>query len=176
MGTVIAIGGQAGFLDARGNLPRLKRVLLVDSLAAVWGGVCGASSVTTYIESAAGVSLGGRTGLVSVVTGGLVFIAMWFAPLVGAVPSVATAPALVIVGFVMLAGVSEMDLTSVEEGFPAFITLLLMPLTESISCGIGAGFLMFVLVKLLRGRIGDVSPWLGGLALVFLANFLWGRW
>ncbi len=174
MGTVIGVGGQAGFLDAQGNLPRLNRVLLVDSLAAVWGGVCGASSVTTYIESAAGVSEGGRTGLVSVVVAALFLMAMFTAPVVGAVPAVATAPAMLVVGFLMMGVVREMDLSSVEEGVPAFLTLLLVPLTQSISCGIGVGFISFVALKLVRGRGGEISPWLYGLALLFAANFIWG--
>ncbi|MBM3878273.1 MAG: NCS2 family permease [Verrucomicrobia bacterium] len=171
MGTVIGVGGQGGFLDAQGGLPRLDRVLLVDSLAAVWGGVCGASSATTYIESAAGVSEGGRTGLVSLVVAGLFAASMFLAPAVGAVPAVATAPALLVVGFLMIRVVGEMDLASADEGMPAFLTLLVMPLTLSISRGIGVGFLAWVLVKLLRGRARDVSPWLYAIAALFALSF-----
>lgn len=174
MGTVIGVGGQAGFLDAQGNLPRLNRVLLVDSLAAVWGGVCGASSVTTYIESAAGVSEGGRTGLVSVVVAALFLLAMFIAPVVSAVPAVATAPALLVVGFLMMGVVREMDLSSVEEGMPAFLTLVLVPLTQSISCGIGVGFITFVALRLVSGRGREVSPWLYGISLLFVGSFIWG--
>jgi AGZA family xanthine/uracil permease-like MFS transporter len=175
MGTVIGVGGQAGFLDAQGNLPRLNRVLLVDSLAAVWGGLCGASSVTTYIESAAGVSEGGRTGLVALVVAALFLLAMFLAPVVGAVPAVATAPALLVVGFLMMGVVREMDLTSAEDGLPAFLTLVLIPLTQSISCGIGAGFVSYVAVKVLRGRGRTVSPWMYGIALLFAVSFAWGK-
>jgi len=143
----------------------------VDSLAAVWGGLCGASSVTTYIESAAGVSAGGRTGFVSVVVAVLFLMAMFFAPVIGAVPSLATAPALVVVGFLMMNLVREMDLNSADEGIPAFLTLLLIPLTQNISCGIGVGFLATVAVKLLSGKAREVSPWLYGITLVFLLHF-----
>ncbi len=174
MGTVIGIGGQAGFLDKRGNLPRLNRVLLTDSLAAVWGGLCGASSVTTYIESAAGISEGGRTGLTSLVVAVLFLLSLLFAPLVGVVPAVATAPALIIVGYLMIRVVHEMEFETVEEGIPAFLTMLLIPFTQSISFGIGVGFISHVVVMLLRGRGGDVSPWMYAIALLFAISFAWG--
>lgn len=174
MGTVIGIGGQAGFLDKQGNLPRLNRVLFTDSLAAVWGGLCGASSVTTYIESASGISEGGRTGLVSVVVGVLFLLSLLSAPLVAAVPAVATAPALIVVGYLMMRVVLEMDFESAEEGIPAFLTLLLIPLTQSISFGIGVGFISHVLVMVLRGRGREVSPWMYVIALLFAISFAWG--
>ncbi|MGC8784330.1 MAG: NCS2 family permease [Armatimonadota bacterium] len=173
MGTVIGIGGQAGFLDEQGNLPRLNRVLLTDSLAAVWGGLCGASSVTTYIESAAGISEGGRTGLTAVTVGVLFLLSLLFAPLVGAVPSVATAPALIIVGYLMMGVVREMDFVTPEHGIPAFLTMLLIPLTQSISFGIGVGFISYVVVMLLRGKGREVSPWMYGIALLFAISFAW---
>ncbi|MER3474517.1 MAG: hypothetical protein C4335_10910 [Armatimonadota bacterium] len=174
MGTVIGIGGQGGFLDEQGNLPRLDRVLLTDSLAAVWGGLCGASSVTTYIESAAGISEGGRTGLTSIVVGILFLLSLLFAPLVAVVPGVATAPALVIVGYLMIRVVHEMEFDSVEEGIPAFLTMLLIPFTQSISFGIGVGFISYVVVMLLRGKGHAVSPWMYGIALLFALSFAWG--
>jgi len=171
MGTVIAVGTQGGYMDAQGQLPRLKRVLVVDSLAAAWGGLCGASSVTTYIESAAGVSAGGRTGFVSVVVAALFLLAMFFAPVIGAVPAIATAPALVVVGFLMMSLVREMDLESPDEGIPAFLTLLLIPMTQSISCGIGVGFIATVVVKVFGGKARDLSPWLYAIALLFVLHF-----
>ncbi len=174
MGTVIGIGGQAGFLDEEGNLPRLNRVLLTDSLAAVWGGLCGASSVTTYIESAAGISEGGRTGLTSLVVSALFMLSLLFAPLVSMVPAVATAPALIIVGYLMIRVVHEMEFDTVEEGIPAFLTMLLIPFTQSISFGIGVGFISHVIVMLLRGKGRDVSPWMYGIALLFAISFAWG--
>lgn len=174
MGTVIGIGGQGGFLDERGRLPRLNRVLLTDSLAAVWGGLCGASSVTTYIESASGISEGGRTGLTAVVVGMLFLLGLLFAPLVAVVPSVATAPALVIVGYLMIKVVHEMEFESVEEGIPAFLTMLLIPFTQSISFGIGIGFISYAVVMVLRGKASEVSPWMYGIALLFAVSFVWG--
>ncbi|HNU51884.1 MAG TPA: NCS2 family permease [Verrucomicrobiota bacterium] len=173
MGTVIGIGEHGRFLDAQGRLPRLNRVLLVDALAAVWGGCCGASSVTTYVESAAGVSQGGRTGLVSVVVALLFLGALFFAPAIGTVPAIATAPALVVVGFLMVGLVRDMDLASPHEGIPAFLTLILIPLTQSISCGIGVGFIAAVLLKVVAGRAREVSPWLYAIAALFALSFAW---
>ncbi|MBK9138258.1 MAG: NCS2 family permease [Verrucomicrobia bacterium] len=175
MGTVIGIGGQGGFLDAHGRLPRLNRVLLVDSIGAIWGGLCGCSSVTTYIESAAGVSAGGRTGLTAVVVAAGFLLAMFLAPIVSAVPAVATAPALVVVGFLMMAVVKEMDVISADDGLPAFLTLLVIPLTQSIATGIGVGFISLVLVRVCTGRARQVSPWLYGIAALFAASFIWGQ-
>lgn len=175
MGTVIGIGGQGGFLDTEGRMPRLNRVLFVDSLAAVWGGLCGCSSVTTYIESAAGVSAGGRTGLTAVVVALGFLLAMFFSPVVSAVPAVATAPALLAVGFLMLSVVKEMDVTTAEDGLPAFLTLLVIPLTQSIATGIGVGFISLVLVRVCRGRAAQVSLWLYAIAALFAASFIWGQ-
>ncbi|MBI2765871.1 MAG: NCS2 family permease, partial [Chloroflexi bacterium] len=138
MGTVIGIGGQAGWLDQRGRLPGIRRILLVDSLGAAFGGLMGASSNTTYIESAAGVSSGARTGLASVVTGVLFLLCVFLAPVVAVIPPEATAPALVLVGFLMAAIISKIDLTSVDEGLPALLTMVVMPFTYSITNGVGA--------------------------------------
>ena len=175
MGTVIAVGEQAGLLDPDGHLPRLNRVLLVDSLAAVWGGWCGCSSVTTYIESAAGVSAGGRTGLVAVVVGALFAAAMFLSPAAAALPGVATAPALVVVGFLMIRVIRDMDVTSADDGLPAFLTLILIPLTQSITTGIGVGFIMHVIVKVIQGRFRSVSPWLYLIASLFALQFALSR-
>ncbi|MBI2164642.1 MAG: NCS2 family permease, partial [candidate division NC10 bacterium] len=124
MGTVIGIGGEAGWLDEKGKLPRLNRILLVDSLAAVFGGFSSASSATTYIESAAGVSEGGRSGLTSVVTGLLFFLALFFSPVAGVVPPQATAAALIVVGYLMCSIVKDIPFGDFEEGFPALMTLV----------------------------------------------------
>lgn len=156
MGTVIGVGGEAGFLDPEGRLPRLKQVLLVDSLAAVAGGAASASSATTYIESAAGVSEGGRTGLTSVVTALCFFAALFFAPIAGVVPPQATAPALIIVGYLMCTLVKEIPFGDFEEGLPALLTLTVMPFTYSITNGIGAGFITFTFLKLVRGKGKEV--------------------
>ncbi|MBI1736810.1 MAG: NCS2 family permease [Candidatus Rokubacteria bacterium] len=152
MGTIIGVGGQGGFLDRDGRLPRAKRVLLVDSIGAVFGGFANASSNTTYIESAAGVTEGGRTGLTAVTVGVLFLGAMFLAPLAAVIPAQATAPALIIVGFYMMSLVTGIRWDDVEEAIPAFVTMLVMPFTWSITNGIGAGFVSYVAIKLLAGQ------------------------
>src|SRR5215831_16971131 len=159
MGTIIGVGGRGGFLDGRGQLPRADRVLLVDSLGALFGGLANSSSNTTYIESAAGVTEGARTGLASVVTGLLFLGAMFFSPLASAIPAQATAPALIIVGFFMMGIAREIPWDDYEEAIPAFMTMLVMPFTWSITNGIGAGFITYAAIKLLRGR-GGALHWM----------------
>ena len=168
MGTVIGIGGEAGWLERNGRLPRLNRVLLVDSLAAVVGGAAGASSATTYIESAAGVSAGARTGLTSVFTGLCFLLALFFSPLAAIVPAQATAPALVIVGFLMVVIVREIRFSDIEDGFPALLTLTVMPFTYSITNGIGAGFVSYCFIKLVRGKGPTVHPMMWTAAVAFV--------
>jgi len=172
MGTVIGIGGEAGWLRPDGTLPRLNRVLLVDSLAAVAGGAAGASSATTYIESAAGVAAGAKTGLASVVTGACFLLALFFAPLVGVVPPQATAPALVVVGYLMARVVRAIPFDDLDEGFPALLTLAVMPFTYSITNGIGVGFIAYCFIKLARGRGREVRPLMYATALAFLVYFV----
>ena len=171
MGTVIGIGGEAGWLDREGKLPRLNRVLLVDSLAATAGGIAGASSATTYIESAAGVSEGAKTGLASVTTGLCFLLALFFAPVAGVVPPQATAAALIVVGYLMCKIVREIPFGDLEEGFPALLTLTVMPFTYSITNGIGAGFIAHSFVKLVRGKGPEVHPMMYGATLAFLVYF-----
>ncbi|HEU5314657.1 MAG TPA: NCS2 family permease [Chloroflexota bacterium] len=171
MGTVTGIGAEAGWLDEQGRLPRLRRVLLIDSLAAALGGLFGTSSATTYIESAAGVSEGGKTGLTAVVTGLLFLLCLFLAPLAGMIPPEATAPALILVGFYMAAAARGIDFGDIEEGLPALLTLAAMPLTYSITNGIGAGVISFVLVKLARGKAAQVRPMMWVAALAFLLYF-----
>jgi AGZA family xanthine/uracil permease-like MFS transporter len=156
MGTIIAVGSKMGALDAQGRLPRVNRVLLVDSLGAMVGGLANSSSNTTYIESAAGVAEGGRTGLVAVTAGVLFLLAMWFAPLAGVIPAQATAPALIIVGFYMMTIVRDIPWSDAEEGIPAFVTMLVMPFTWSITNGIGAGFVTYTILKVCGGRRSQV--------------------
>jgi len=160
MGTIIGVGGKGGFVGPDGSLPKSDRVLLVDSLGAVAGGFANSSSNTTYIESAAGVSEGGRTGLVSVVVGVLFLLAMFFAPIAGVIPAQATAPALILVGFYMISVVREMPWDRYEDAVPAFVTMLVMPFTWSITNGIGAGFVTYVAIKVLSGRGRAVHPML----------------
>jgi AGZA family xanthine/uracil permease-like MFS transporter len=152
MGTMTAIGAEAGLLDEEGNPPNTKRILIVDSIAAAAGGAASVSSNTSYIESAAGVGEGARTGLASVVTGVLFLLTTLFAPLVVIVPNEAAVPALVLVGFLMMQQVRGIDWDDLEIAIPAFLTIVLMPFTYSISAGIGAGFLAYVLIKLVRGQ------------------------
>src|SRR5438552_3201420 len=164
MGTIIGVGGKAGFLDARGRLPGAGRVLLVDSIGAVLGGVANASSNTTYIESAAGVAEGGRTGLASVVVGILFLLSMFFSPLASVIPAQATAPALIVVGFLMMTIARDIPWEDYEEAIPAFVTMLTMPFTWSITNGIGAGFVTYVAIKVLNGK-GRQVHW-----MVYLAS------
>ena len=172
MGTIIGVGGKGGFLDAQGRLPGANRVLLVDSLGAVFGGVANSSSNTTYIESAAGVTEGARTGLAPVVTGVLFLVAMWFSPLAGVIPAQATAPALVVVGFYMMSVVRDIPWDDHEDAIPAFVTMLVMPFTWSITNGIGSGFVTYVVIKVLDGRARQVHWMLYLAAVAFLVYFV----
>ena len=172
VGTIIGVGGKGGFLDPNGRLPGSNRVLLVDSLGAVLGGVANSSSNTTYIESAAGVAEGGRTGLVAVVTGLLFLVAMWFSPLASVIPAQATAPALIIVGFYMMSMAREIAWDDFEEAIPAFVSMLVMPFTWSITNGIGAGFVTYVAIKVLSGRGGRVHWMLYLAAAAFVVYFI----
>jgi len=156
MGTIIGVGEQGGFLDREGRLPRANRVLLVDSLGAMFGGLANASSNTTYIESAAGVAEGARTGIASIVVGVLFLLSMFFAPLASVIPAQATAPALILVGLLMMTIAREITWDNHEEAIPAFVTMMVMPFTWSITNGIGAGFVSYAAIKLLGGRGRDV--------------------
>ncbi len=171
MGTVIGIAGEAGWLDKDGRLPGMKRILLVDSLSAAFGGLASASSATTYIESAAGVSEGGRTGLTSVVTGLLFFVALFFSPVAEVVPPQATAAALIVVGFLMCGIVKEIPFGDFEEGFPALMTLVTMPFTYSITNGFGVGFITYAFIKLVRGKAHELHVMLVGTAVAFVIYF-----
>ena len=171
IGTIIGVGGKGGFLDRAGRLPRANRVLLVDSLGAVLGGVANSSSNTTYIESAAGVTEGGRTGLPAVVSGALFLVAMWLSPLASVIPAQATAPALIIVGFYMMSVARDVAWDDYEESIPAFVTMLVMPFTWSITNGIGGGFVTYVLIKLLNGRGRQVHWMLYLAAAAFVVYF-----
>ena len=158
IGTAVGLGAEGGFLDKNGRLPRMRNVLLVDSLAAVAGGVASASSATTYIESAAGIADGARTGLASVVTGVLFLAAMFVGPLAGAVPPEATASALVVVGFLMLGMLREVDWRDLPHSAPAFLTTVVMPFSWSISNGIGVGVIVHVILMAIAGRAREVHP------------------
>ncbi|MDN4173837.1 NCS2 family permease [Nocardioides sp. SOB77] len=171
MGTMTAIGAEAGLNDAEGVPPNAERILVVDSVAAAAGGLAGVSSNTSYIESASGVGEGARTGLASVVTGVLFLLATFFTPIVRVIPSEAAVPALVLVGFLMMQQVTEIRWADPEIAIPAFLTIVLMPFTYSITAGIGAGFLAFLLIKLVVGRTRDIHPLMAVVGLLFVIYF-----
>lgn len=170
MGTAIALGAEGGFLDAEGRLPGMRNVLLVDSIAAAVGGAASASSATTYVESASGIAEGGRTGLTSVVTGLLFLVSLFFSPLAGVIPPEATAPALILVGFLMISVVRDISWADISVALPAFLTMVVMPFTYSITDGIGWGFISYTVIKVLLGRAREVH-WL--LALSSVLFFLY---
>jgi len=172
MGTVTGVAHEAGLAREDGSVPGAGRVLLVDSVAAAVGGLAGVSSNTTYIESAAGVAEGARTGFASVVTGALFLLAIFLAPLAGIIPAVATAPALVLVGFLMFTQVREINVSEIEDGLPALLTMILMPLTYDISIGIGAGFISWVIIKLVRGKMSEIHPLMWVVSVAFAVFFL----
>lgn len=178
MGTMVAVGQEAGpegkLIGEDGMPPRTKEILLVDSVAAAAGGAASVSSNTSYIESASGVAEGARTGLASVVTGALFLLAMFLSPLVTIVPFEAAATALVIVGFLMMTGVRQIDWTDYEIAIPAFLTIVLMPFTYSITNGIGAGVIAYALIKAAKGKFREVHPLLWGVVVLFVLYFLRG--
>ncbi|OEV02574.1 NCS2 family permease [Streptomyces nanshensis] len=171
MGTVVGVTAEAGLLDERGQVPNLGRVLLIDGAAAVAGGASSASSATAYIESAAGVGEGARTGFANLVTGGLFGLALFLTPVLTIVPLQAASPALVAVGFLMMTQVKHIDWDRYEVAIPAFLTIAVMPFTYSITNGIGAGFISYVLIKAFMGKAREVHWLLWGTAALFLAYF-----
>src|SRR6056297_361609 len=172
-GTLVGVSQQAGYLDDEGNLPKASNALLADAIGTTGGALFGTSTVTTYIESASGVAEGGRTGLTGVVVSILFFLALFFRPLVGLVPGAATAPALIIVGTMMMSNVTKLDWDDFTEILPAFVAMIAMPLTYSISNGIALGFIIYPLVKLFTGKGEDVHWIVYALGIVFVAYFLW---
>ncbi|MFP1625485.1 NCS2 family permease [Streptomyces sp. 5K101] len=171
MGTVVGVTAEAGLLDERGQVPGLGRVLLIDGAAAVAGGAASSSSATTYIESAAGVGEGARTGFANLVTGGLFALALFLAPVLTIVPLQAAAPALVAVGFLMMTQVKHIDWDRYDVAVPAFLTIVVMPFTYSITNGIGAGFIAYVVIKACLGKAREVHWLLWGTAALFLVYF-----
>jgi AGZA family xanthine/uracil permease-like MFS transporter len=172
MGTMTAIGNQAGLTDSKGNVEGANRILIVDSIAAATGGAAGISSNTSYIESATGVGEGARTGLASIVTGILFLLTTFLAPLVAVIPYEAATPALIIVGFLMMSQVKNIEWDDLGIGIPAFLTIILMPFTYNISVGIGAGFVSHVLIRLVQGRRKEVHPLLYLVSGLFMIYFL----
>ena len=171
MGTVVGISAEAGLLDEEGKVPNLGRVLLIDGAAAVAGGAASSSSATSYIESAAGVGEGARTGFANLITGGLFGLALFLTPLLTIVPLQAAAPALVAVGFLMMTQVKNIDWDRYDIAIPAFLTIAVMPFTYSITNGIGAGFLAYVVIKVVLGKAKEIHWLLWGVSALFLIYF-----
>lgn len=171
VGTVVGLGHQAGFLTPEGDLPKAQRALLTDSIATIVGAALGTSTVTAYIESATGVAEGGRTGLTAMVVGVLFLLAVFFSPLAAGIPAMATAPALIVVGSLMLKGALEVKWDDQTEAIPAFLTMIGMPLTFSIANGLALGFVSYPVIKLLAGRGREVSPLVYVLAALFVVRY-----
>jgi len=172
VGTLVGVSRRAGLLDANGKMPKMGRALTADAFATMGGAALGTSTTTSYIESAAGIEAGGRTGLTSVVVGLCFLLALLFTPLLVAIPAVATAPALVMVGVFMAQGLKALRFDDLAEVTPAFLTMLMIPLTFSITEGIGLGILSYAAIQLLRGRWKDV-PWLTWfIAVLFILHYI----
>jgi adenine/guanine/hypoxanthine permease len=173
IGTLVAVTKKAGLITPDGSIPRLNRILLSDSTAMLFGALVGTSPVTSYIESAAGVAVGGRTGLTSVVVGILFLATLFFAPLVQAIPTAATAPALILVGALMMGALAEIDWSDPGAAIPAFLTVTIIPLTYSIANGLAFGITSHAILKLVRGqaRPGDWLVYV--LAALCVARFIY---
>ncbi|WP_341911199.1 NCS2 family permease [Ferrovibrio terrae] len=170
-GTLVAVAPRAGLMDADGKLKRLGKALVADSTATIAGAALGTSTTTSYIESAAGIRVGGRTGLTAVVVALLFLLALFFSPLAGSIPPFATAPALVFVACVMASGLAKIDWEDVTEFAPAMITAVMMPFTFSITNGIGLGLISYVIIKAGTGRVKDIHPITAAIALAFVLKF-----
>ncbi len=175
MGTVVAVGEQGKFVDKKGDVEDVQPILMVDSAAAAVGGFLGASSITSFVESTSGAAAGARTGLSNIVIGVLFIVCAFFAPIVGMVSGAATCGALVVVGYLMMTDVGEIDWKSIESAFPAFITIVGIPMTYSITNGIGMGFISYCIIKVAQGKAGEVKPLMWVAALAFLLMFVLGQ-
>lgn len=172
MGTVVAVGQQGKFIDKKGDVEDVQPILTVDSAAAAVGGFVGASSITSFVESTSGAAAGARTGLSNIVVGVLFLLCAFLAPIVGMVSSAATCGALVVVGYLMMSEIGAIDWKSPEIAFPAFLTIIGIPLTYSITNGIGMGFIAYVVLMIARGKIREIKPLMWVAALAFLAMFI----
>ncbi|MCJ7855241.1 NCS2 family permease [Lachnospiraceae bacterium NSJ-143] len=174
LGTLIGVSTKAGYLDKDGKLPRIKGALLADAIGTTAGAVLGTSTVTTFVESASGVTEGGRTGLTSAIVGVLFLVALIFSPVIMAIPSFATAPALIVVGLFMIEQVVNIDFKDYTEGFPAFMTIIMMVVAYSISTGLIFGTISYVLLKLFTGKSKDLNPVIVVIALLFVIKLALG--
>ena len=170
-GTLVGVSARAGFLDREGKLPRLRQALVADSAATAAGAALGTSTTTSYVESAAGINVGGRTGLTAVTVAGLFLLCLFFAPLAQSIPSYATAPALIFVACLMARGLHDIDWDDTTEAVPALIAAISMPLTFSIAHGIAFGIISYAAIKILAGRFSEVSPAVIILAILFCLKF-----
>ncbi len=173
IGSLMGLGRQAGYLTPDGKMPRVNRALFADAIATIAGSIFGTSTVVTYIESSTGVSEGGRTGLTAVVVAILFMLAVFFSPIAGAIPPFATAPALIIVGALMIGAVTDINWEDLNEEIPAFLTMLAMPLTFSIANGLALGFIFYPLLKVLTGRWREASPLVYVLAVLFVLRYVY---
>ncbi|MEG0854295.1 MAG: NCS2 family permease [Angelakisella sp.] len=171
IGTFLGTADKAGLLDEDGKMPTMRKALMCDAIATTAGALLGTSTVTTYVESAAGIGEGGKTGLTSLVTGVMFILALFVAPFIGLVPACATAPALIYVGFLMLSGIAKVDFSDITEALPAFLTIAMMPLTYSIANGIAFGLISYVLLKLFSGRVKDIHITTVVLAGLFIVKY-----
>jgi AGZA family xanthine/uracil permease-like MFS transporter len=171
VGTLVGVSSKSGMLDKDGKVPRVKQALFADSIGTFVGAILGTSTVTTYVESAAGVAEGGKTGMTALTVAAMFALSLFFAPLFMIIPAAATAPALIIVGLFMISPIMKIDLTDFTEAIPAFFTIIMMPLTYSIAEGIVFGMLSFVLLKLLTGRFKEVKPIMLIIAVLFIIKF-----
>ena len=174
LGTLIGVSTKAGFLDKEGKLPRIKGALFADALATTVGAVLGTSTVTTFVESASGVSDGGRSGLTALTAGVLFLVALLFSPILTTIPSFATTPALVVVGLMMVENVRDIDFSDYTEGFPAFMTILMMVVCYSISEGLVFGVISYVLLKLFGGKKNELNPVIVIIAILFFLKLILG--
>lgn len=172
MGTLVGTATKAGLMDKNGNFPGIGKAMLVDATGVSLGALLGTSTITAYVESAAGVGAGGRSGLTAVVCGLLFFAALFFSPLAGLIPDAATAPALIIVGALMMESVRHIDFGDFTEALPAFLTIVMMPFTYSIANGVSAGLVVYPLVKLITGRGREVHWIIYVLAVLVVARFV----
>lgn len=172
LGTLIGVANKANMLDEEGKLPRIKQALLADAIATSAGAVLGTSTTTTFVESSSGVAEGGRTGLSSVITGFLFLLSIFFAPVFTTIPSFATAPALIFVGFLMISAVVEIDFNDLTESIPAYLCLICMPLMYSISEGIAVGIISYVVINLICGKSKKITPLMYILAVLFVLKYI----
>jgi AGZA family xanthine/uracil permease-like MFS transporter len=173
VGTLVAVGKQARLFDRTNQIPRINRILFSDAAATIVGSLAGTSTVTSYIESAAGVAAGGRSGVTAIITGILFLIAMFIAPAVGAIPAAATAPALIVVGSLMIAHAAEIPWSNPVISVPAFLTIVTIPLTFSIANGLAFGFVAYTVLKIARGEFRSVNWLVYVLTILFIARFLY---